>query len=346
MKIDARQAGRLLAAPDALRAILLHGEDHGLIRERAAEAVRAVAGSLDDPFRVAILDRDMHVRLEEEATALSLTGGRRAVWVRDATDQLHATLGRLLPGKSSVPSPASMALIVIEAGALPGRAKLRALIEAAPDAASVACYPEEGRVLEGSLARMLEAERVGIDPDALGWLASRLGADRMAVRGEVEKLALYAGRGGRLTLDDVQAVTGDAAGVSLEEAAFASTAGDRAAADLAIERALSEGLAPVALARVLLSHLHRLRQTRLLVDAGASQADAMARLRPPVFFRRTAQFGRALGLWSEAGLFEAAVETSRLEWACKQTGAPDQVLARRHVALLASRAAARQQRRT
>ncbi len=353
LKIDARQAGRVLAAPDALRVILLHGEDHGQIRERAAEAVRAAAGSLDDPFRVAILDRDLHGRLEEEATALSLTGGRRVVWVRDATDPLHAALGRLLPGKSApapgrtgtAPPPASVPLIVIEAGALPARAKLRTLVEAAPEAASMACYPEEGRALEGSIARMLEAERIDIDPDALGWLASRLGADRAAGRGEVEKLALYAGSGGRLTLDDVQAVTGDAAGASFEEAAFAATAGDRAAADLAIERALSEGLSPVALARALLSHLHRLRQTRLLLDAGASQSDAMARLRPPVFFKRTAQFGRALGLWSAAGLFEAAVETGRLEWACKQTGAPDQVLARRHIAMLASRAAARAQRR-
>lgn len=346
MKIDARQAGRLLAAPDTLRAILLHGEDHGLIRERAAEAVRAAAGSLDDPFRVAILDREMHGRLEEEATALSLIGGRRAVWVRDATDALHAALGRLLPGRADrAPPPSAGPLIVIEAGALPARAKLRSLVEAAPEAASIACYPEEGRALEGSITRMLEAERIGIDADALGWLASRLGADRAAARGEVEKLALYAGAGGRLSLDDVQAVTGDAAGASLEEAAFAATAGERAGADLAIERALSEGLSPVALARALLSHLHRLRQTRLLLDAGASQSDALARLRPPVFFKRTAQFGRALGLWSAAGLFEAAVETSRLELACKQTGAPDQVLARRHIAMLAARAAARQQRR-
>ena len=43
MKVDARQAARVLSAPGALRAILLHGEDAGLIRERASEAVRAAA---------------------------------------------------------------------------------------------------------------------------------------------------------------------------------------------------------------------------------------------------------------------------------------------------------------
>ena len=342
MKPDSRQAARLLAAPGALRAILLHGDDHGLIRERAAEAARAAGGSLDDPFRVAILDRDAHDRLEEEATALSLSGGRRVVWVRDASDGLHAALARLLRTPSAGDSGS---LLVIEAAALPARAKLRTLAEAAPDAASIACYAEEGRALEASISRMFEAERVRIDADALFLLSQRLGADRAAGRGEVEKLVLYAGEAGRIALEDVQAVVGDAAGASLEDAAFAATAGERAAADLAIERALSEGLSPIALARALLSHLHRLRQVLLLVEAGTPQADAMRSLRPPVFFKRTAQFTSALSIWSADALFEAAAEASRLELNCKRTGAPDLVLARRHVAALAGRAAMLRNRR-
>ena len=72
MKLDARQAGRVLAQPGPLRAILLHGDDTGLIRERAITAVRAVAGTLDDPFRVSTLAREAHDRLDEELGALSL----------------------------------------------------------------------------------------------------------------------------------------------------------------------------------------------------------------------------------------------------------------------------------
>ena len=332
MKPDARQAARLLGDPGALRAILLHGDDHGLIREHAMTAVRAAAVGLDDPFRVAVLGRDEHERLEEEATALSLSGGRRVVWVRDGQDGLHAMMGRLLKTPST-------SLVVIEAGALPARGKLRALLEGAADAAVIGCYPETGRALEASIARMLHAETVAIDAEALTWLAQHLGSDRAAARSEIEKLVLYGGEAGRLGLDDVQAVVGDAASASLEDAAFSATAGEREASDRAIERALSEGLSPIALARTLLTHLHRLRQVALMVEAGAAQADAMAQLRPPVFFKRRAQFAQALSLWTAGSLLEAAVETSGLELACKRTGAPDQVLARRHMAMLAARAA-------
>jgi len=346
MKLDARQAERLLARPDGVRVILLHGDDHGLVRERASEAARAAAGGLDDPFRLAILGREAHDRLDEEASALSLVGGRRVVWVRDATDGLQPALAGLLGAAAGPPSDSP--LILLEAASLPGRSRLRSLLEAAPEAAVIACYAEEGRALEGSISRMLQAQGVQIETDALSWLAARLGADRVAVRGEVEKLVLYAGADGnrteRLDLDAVRQVTGDSAGASLEDAAFAATAGNRQAADLAVERALGEGSSPVALARILLSHLHRLRQVLLMVEAGRSQGEALRALRPPVFFRRTADFNRALSLWTEAGLFEAAEETVRFEAQCKRTGAPDGVLARRHIAQIASRAASRAQR--
>ena len=335
MKVDARQAGRLLAAPGTLRAILLHGEDSGLIRERASEAVRAAAGTLDDPFRLATLSRDAHDRLEEEIGALSLTGGRRVVWVREATDALGPPLKRALarPGDT---------LVVLEGPGLVSRSKLRAQVEAMTDGASIACYPEEGRALEAQVGQMLAALQVRIDPDALAWLCSRLGADRAATRGEVEKLALYAGEGGgRISLDDAMACTGDAAGASLDDAAFAATAGDRAGADLAIERTLAEGSSPIAVARALLSHLHRLRHVRLTMEeTGQGAQEAMRSLRPPVFFKRTQAFAQGVSLWSAAGLLRAAEQTQALELACKQTGAPDLVLCKRHLAAIANQARA------
>ena len=40
---------------------------------------------------------------------------------------------------------------------------------------------------------------VGVEPDALAWLAAQLGADRVSTRSELEKLALFMGPGGGST---------------------------------------------------------------------------------------------------------------------------------------------------
>ncbi|POF63007.1 DNA polymerase III subunit delta [Novacetimonas maltaceti] len=332
MKISARAIAATLRDPGAWRILLLHGEDAGLIRERATEAAQAITPDLDDPFRIAILGRDAQDRMVEEYTALSLVGGRRVVWVRDGRDGLTGMAKECLARTTDT-------LLIIEAPGLDSRSKLRALLEKAKDCAVIACYPEEGRALEGSIRQMLSAHGVGIDPDALSWFAERASPDRAATRAEVEKLFLFAGKGGRLTLEDVQACIGDAASVSLEDAAFAAMVGDREGADLAIERAMNtDRMNPIGAARALLSHIHRLRRVRLAMDAGQGRAEAMSALKPPVFFKRTDAFGRAVAIWSADALMHAAVLTQQLELACKQTGSPDIVLCKRHVARLVAQA--------
>lgn len=327
MKVETRNIGRALADAGTWRAILLYGEDTGLIRERAAQSVRQVAETLDDPFRVAQLDRDTQDRLEDEATALSLIGGRRVVWVRDGQDSMAPLLARALETQTDT-------LIVIEAPGLSSRSKLRALAESRKDVASIACYPEEGRALSQTVTDALSQAGVSIDRDALTWLMGRLGADRSGVRGEIEKLVLYAGANGRLDLDAVQDCVGDAGGSSLEDAVFAALSGNRSEADQALERALADGANPVAVARAVLGVLVRLQKVALGVKSGQGRAEAMKLLKPPVFFKRTAAFNQALDRWNSDALARAMRETQAFELACKQSGTPDIALCRRHIASL------------
>ncbi len=332
MKLDARAAAAALADPAGYRAVLLHGPDAGLVRERGGALVRAVLGANDDPFRLAEFDREGFPRIPEEMAALALTGGRRVVRVRDADDRAASAVTAALDGRGE-------ALLVLEAGELPARSKLRALIERAKDAAAIGCYPEEGRALSQTIRARLTAAGVDISGEALDWLAGRLGADRMASGAEIDKLALYAGAGGRIEIADAEASTGDLAGLSLEDALFAATAGDLARADRALEQALAEGAAPVGVIRAALLHLQRLHRARAAMAAGVTEADAMRHLRPPVFIRRTGAFAQALRLWPESTLAAALASLFETERTCKQTGTPAETLCRNAIAALARRAA-------
>ena len=165
---------------------------------------------------------------------MPLTGGRRVVRLREATDAALAQVQAVLNSRAE-------ALVVLEGAGLPTRSKLRASLDAAPDGVAIGCYPEEGRALEETIRRVLRAANVGIDPDALAWLTGQLGADQVATHAELEKLALYAGPGGRVDVDTAMHCVGDAAGLSLDDALFAATVGDVATADRALELAMAEG---------------------------------------------------------------------------------------------------------
>lgn len=333
MKLDARQVGGFLRKPGPCRAVLLYGEDEGLITEHARELTRNVAGSLNDPFLVAELDRDGWARISEEMSALSLIGGRRVVRVREVTDAALEHVRAALRGRGD-------ALLVLEAPGL-GKGKLRTLVEAAPGAASIACYKEEGRALQDLIRTMLAELGASVDAETVAWLAESVGGDRAVVRGEIEKLALLAGAGGRIDLEMARASAGDAAGASADVGLVSATRGDAAGADQAVEAAIGDGLAPIALLRMTLAHLQRLHQARLRIQEGLSAADAVRSLRPPVFYKSIGGMTTSLELWNAESLARAIDEVRSVEIACKQTGSRQELLVRRFVAGLARQAQAR-----
>jgi DNA polymerase-3 subunit delta len=333
MKLDARQIGSFLRNPGACRVALLYGDDEGLIRERAEALVRAVAGSLDDPFRLAELGREAWGRLGDEMSALSMIGGRRVVRLREVTDActeaVRAALKR--PGE---------ALAVLEAPGL-GRGKLRTLVEGAKDAAAITCYAESGRAAVELVRSMFDAEGVRVDSEALEWLAETGASDRAVLRGEVEKLVLLAGPVGRVDIDMARVCAGDSAGASGDDALVAATSGDVQAADASVERAMAEGLAGVGLLRMAIIHLQKLHQARLRVEDGASASEAVRALRPPVFYRAEPAIVASVRLWHSDMLLRALDEARAAELASKRTGSRADALAARFVSHLARLASSR-----
>jgi DNA polymerase-3 subunit delta len=322
VKIDARRIDTFLSDPGAVQVVLLHGEDAGLIDERADLLVRGRAGSLTDPFRVSELTKDRWSSLREEANQSSLMGGARVVRIRDATDVLAEHLRTALLHHLD-------ALIVIQAGVLPAASKLRKLLDDAPQAGSIACYAEEGRGLEATIRTVLQTHQMRATADVVTWLAASLGANRLATRRELEKLALYAGIGSDITLDMAMASVGDVAGLSVEDALDAAFLGNRAQADRAVALAIAEGLAGVGLLRMTSQYLQRLLSARLAMDEESLTADAaMHQIRPPVFVRRVAVMTRILARWRSAELVRAIALTQAAERLCKSNGMPGETVAR------------------
>jgi DNA polymerase III subunit delta len=320
MKLEARRVAGFLRDPGRARLVLLYGDDVGLVRSRADALTRAVIGGADDPFRLVWLNREETGRLAEEASALSLVGGRRVVRVRNASDAL-------LPALRSAMAASGETLIILEGAELPARSKLRTFVEGLEDGAAIGCYPEEGRTLEDTIRTTLAEDKLTVDGEAMEWLKGQLGADYAETRAELGKLALYAGPGGRIDLAAAEACVGDAAALSIDDALFAASVGDLAGLDRALALALAEGAAPVAMIRAAIMHLQRLHRVRLVVDAGATVTEATKQARPPVFFRRVSAFTASVSLWSSASLLRALDALAAAERQCKRTGAPDSTLA-------------------
>jgi len=329
MKLPRHRVSTFLRNPKEAKVVLLYGEDAGLIRERAAALIETVLGAADDPFRLTTLMRSDE--LPSEAAATALGGGRRVVRLPDTGEGAREAVATVLDGPGD-------ALVLLEAiGLTPSRSRLVKLVETHPAAVAIPCYPDDDERLTEAARTWLAARDVTIDDEALAWLVSQLGADRALSRAEVEKLAVYVGSGGRVDLAAAEACVADVAGLSLEDALFAATAGDVAMADRALERALATGATPVSVIRAGLVHLARLQRAALTVAAGASASVAMKESRPPVFFRHQADFLHALQRWPATALPEVLEAFFQGEHDAKHTSMSDDALCRHLVLALASR---------
>ncbi len=330
MKLEAGRTEAFLKNPNT-PVVLIYGPDSGLVAERGLALVRAFPGALEDPFRFTELHNPDAATLLAEATAASLTGGKRVVRVRDA----HETLVK--PVEALLKAPPD-ALIILEAGELTGKSKLRALAEKSPAATAIACYAIDSARLPGVITARLRAQNISIDQDAASWAASNLSGEEGLLRQALEVLVLYAGAEPRLSLADVCAALADGGDTSVQEAIDATITGDPAATDRALALAYDEGQSPVGILRMLLGELMRLRVAAGAIAQGASTAEAMAGMRPPVFFKRQNLVTRALNIWSLPALTEGIAASLRAEAACKQTLTPDQAFCRQTMLALASRA--------
>jgi DNA polymerase-3 subunit delta len=280
VKIEPRQVEAFLKKPDPkIRAVVIYGNDDGLIAERAMQLARSVCEDLKDPFRVVDIAGDTlkhdPARLADEFSAMSLMGGRRVVRVRPAGEESATALENL------VAATAGDALIVVEGGNLTPRSSLRTLAETEPCLAAMPCYMDSAEALEGLVESSARAQGLNVDADALDWIVERLGGDRGQTRSEIDKLLLYKAddEAKTITTADAMAVLGDTASIGIDDVIASTFDGELVALDRALDRVFAEGGNPVQLVRSLQRHVDQLHLVVGQVARGSNLESAMFKAR-------------------------------------------------------------------
>lgn len=277
------------------RLYLFYGPDRGLVAERAAAIAAKTGIALDDPFSLIKLDgSDLSPgRLADEANAMGLFGGGKLVWVRASGTEkaLGEGFGFLAE------EPPRDAFVIVEAGDLKKGTALRKVGESARSVISVACYADDVRAINGLIDKELGAAGLRITPAAREALRDLLGADRLASRNEIAKLALYCRDEPVIEESHVLDIIGDASSTSVDDAIDAVLTGDMDRLMTALRKVEAS---KTSMFLVLQSCLRQFQQLDIL----RAEMDAK-RLGPP---QVTATLGRGIH-FRRKPLIEAALKT-------------------------------------
>lgn len=288
--------------PAASRSVLIYGPDHGLVQERAREILAKVLGNPDDPFAMTDLTgsaiKDDPALLFDEVSAMAFFGGRKVIRIRDeaekAADALKSLFANPPAGKIE-----ELGFVLVLADELQPKSPLRALFEGVNDAAALPCYVDEGAGVSSILREEFKRRQITTSNDAIAYLSNVLRGDRLMVRMEIEKIDLYLGVERDLSLEAVRECTGDLAESSVDEIADSVSVGDIAMADKHLRKALGQGVMPIMLLRAISRHFQRFSNVAQQMESGTSLDQAIAQMRPPLFFKQQPIFKRQMGFWNK-----------------------------------------------
>jgi DNA polymerase III subunit delta len=337
MKLKAADTQRALRQlPAGIRAVLVFGPDEALVRDRAKMVGRQIVPDLKDPFNVSELTgsdvSSEPARLADEAAALSLMGGARLVMVSPASEST------LEPLTTALAQPGAQSLMLLCAGELTPKSKLRAFAEKRPDMLAIACYPEDAKALTAMLTEAAAGQGYRLTSDAAQLLVAASGGERDIARQELHKLLIYINRpGAEVTASEASEIVANWGGADFDDLVAAVCSGKSETADAQLNRLLNEGTSGIAMLRAVARRLWMFMAARAAIGAGQSAREVADKLFGAMAWKQSPAFLTQLDRWSAARCDAGLARLTQAERDSKVTGAPADLIAARALLALSAR---------
>jgi DNA polymerase-3 subunit delta len=249
--------------------------------------------------------------LADEAGAISLFGGKRAIWIEPAGDEVAGGVLALLE------APASESPAIAVAGGLRKTSALLKLAESHPAALSHISYIPEGRDLERLVMDLGRSQGLKIVPELAQRIAAASAGNQAIVAQELEKFALYlrADPASPCDLDPetVDLLAADSAEADLMRLGDLALAGRMSELLDELARLPHGGSESIPILRALQRRLLMLVPLRARVERGEGIDGAMTSMGKALFWKDKPIIHRLLSAWSAERLAEAASRVSALE---------------------------------
>lgn len=299
MLLKGRQATTFCKRPDdKIWAVLAFGEDEGLAADAATALIKAWTPK-NQQLEVISFDDDSIKKepslLFDALDAVSLLGDERVLRIRTKGDKIAALLVEALTTGDASPDRFA-AKLIIEAGALATKSKLRKFAESANHTACLQFFADQAEDVTQRVEAALLSAGMAIEPDALALFVGDLPGHRTLANSEVEKLILYAMNLGRaVNTTDIRALCATDLEHDMSAAIRATLSGQIASAHSALDRLDQIGTSPISILRSLQMEVTRMLDAHTKVAAGNGNPGRM--LRPPVWQSDWPAFRQRLSIW-------------------------------------------------
>ncbi len=319
MKIAPAQAAQAVDKPDpAVRFYLFYGPDEAGSRHLATRLIGAL-GAEKFAISPAAIKADPAV-LADEASAMALFGGPRAIWLEPAGEEIADGVASVLDG-ASVESP-----VIAIAGALRKTSGLLKLAEGHGTAAAMISYVPEGIHADQMVIGAGRSEGLRIERDVASRLATACASNQAIVAQELAKYAIYLDAAPDcsrdLTHEVIDLLGADSAEGNLMRLGDLALAGDAAALLEEFDRAALVPGETIPVVRALQRRLLQIAPLRAKVEHGERVDGVMASMGKSLFWKDKPLMQRLLTNWNAERIAQAMERAAAVERAAMLTDEP------------------------
>lgn len=331
MIVKAAAIGAAVDRPEPERRFyLFHGPDEAGSRALGARLLAALGA---DKFALpAAAVREDPASLPDEAGAMALFGGPRAIWIEPAGDDIVEGVAALLE------APAVESVVVGIAGALKKGGALLKLVEGHKSALGFASYPPEGRDAVRMVIALGRGEGLTIDPALAERIADETNGNQAIAAGEVAKYALYldcAPDRPRTLTDEVVDLLGCGSEGNNQRLGDLALDGDVAALLEEIERSGLAAKDGVTVLRALQRRLMTVIPLRARIAGGESASGVMTSASRAIFWKDQELVRRLLSLWPPERLARLVERSAEIEKALMLSDVPEVASIGEHLVTIA-----------
>ncbi len=304
-----------------VKAVLLYGQNEGLVAEYVKRFVLTVSKDLYDPFSVVYIDWDVVKSdigiLFSEYNSQSLMGTRRVIVLKNVDNSFTKYAEELIRDAKT-----DSLLVVTGGSVLNGRSSLVVFFNNDKCTVSIPCYEDRDENVVSSIRSLLIEKSVTFSNDAFMLLCSRLSNDRKANVNEIEKLVTYVGSKKYFDVDDVKAVIFDQAVLGIDDLCFYTFSGMKIKAMNSLSHLFNEGVEEVQVVRAFIRHVNKLLEGKVLTENGEIASSAVKKILPKNMFYRYDMATSQLNVWTRDRLFDVIELLYKTEKDCKTTNMP------------------------
>ncbi len=307
--------------PNDIRFYLFYGPDESGSRALAMRLLKGL-GNAEKFVVVGSAVKSDPASLADEAGALALFGGARALWIEPAGEEISEGVSALLD------AAASESAVVAVAGALRKTSGLLKLAESHPAALAHCSYVPEGRDMDRVIADLAREVGLRLSPEVSQRVAAAANSNQAIAASELEKFALYLGAapaGPRdLDHDTLDLLSADAAEGNFLKLGDLALAGQMKALIEELERLPGGGNDSIPVVRALQRRLMMLAPLRARVERGEGVDGVLTSMVKSLFWKDKDSVKRMLSIWSAERIATASARVAALERQLMLSKAPEE----------------------